>query len=483
MHSKINRLVFLLSMVLVTLGLGACTIEPDTGPAGTPPEGTFAVDVSFRELYQLLGGESNLGFPISPLFEYQGIRYQYTEKALMQYDPLVPVSQQFSLSSLGNELGMQDQPIVLPEQPGLRIVDGYIVYDEFVPLYEALQGSRFVGRPLTQVRINYDRGRIEQYFSNVGFYRSLTDPPGTIHLLDYGAWKCDRACRHPRDPYANVIPFQVFPEPFISSLSRLGSGFAGRPLSEPYLTQDGKLEQIYENLVVFADPSTVRSIALRAITERLGFAPWALVPKIEDPRMVFYPLDGGLGHNVPTILEEYLTLHGGTEISGPPTTEIYQEGLIWRQCFTNYCLDYDPQAAESLQIRPAPLGVRYLELFPPLQAAYANLNFTTATTRLTVWEAHSLITSAQEQQISLQVVETESQTPIPNLEAFVTLTLPDGSQAVYNFQPTGADGQSALNLLPVEAPNGTLIPYQVCLKAAAGEPLCVTDSYVIWGNP
>jgi hypothetical protein len=482
-ESSLHRLVLALSMVLAIFSLGACTVAPDFETSSAQPDGTFAVDVSFREFYQLLGGEESLGYPISPTFEFNNIRYQYTEKALLQYDPMAPTSQQFSLAALGTELGIQDEPIVVPEQEGVRIVDGYLVYDEFIPLYDHFQGARFAGKPLTQVRINSEHNRIEQYFSNVGFFRSLNDETGDVHLLAYGAWKCDSACRKPRDTFANVSPVQVLPEPFMSSLSRLGTGFSGDPLSEPFQAQDGAIEQVYENFVVFANPSSVRNISLRPITAAVGYPPTGLTTKIDDPRLIFYSLQGDLGHNIPAVFDQYIAIHGGYEVSGPPATEIFIENDLWRQCFTNYCLDFDPQAAETLQVRPAPLGARYLEHNPPIQAAYATLDLSTTSASLSVWESLSLIDSTQAQQITTQVTENGSQTPIPNLEAVLTVTLPDNSQVVYNFQPTNDLGQTSLSVPPIQAANGTLIPYQVCLKSTESPSLCFLDSYVIWGNP
>ncbi|HVN54034.1 MAG TPA: hypothetical protein VMT46_06860 [Anaerolineaceae bacterium] len=483
-HFKKHPLALLCLLMLGSLLLSACKVVEDNVSPTQPPEGTFAVDPTFRELYALLGGEAILGYPISPKFEYQGISYQYTEKAMMRYDPLAQVSQQFTLASLGGELGMHDQPLVVPDQPGLRNVDGFLIYDEFVSLYDKLQGARFAGRPLTQVRINYDHGRVEQYFTNVGFYRRLNEPAGEVHLLDYGAWKCDRACRQPGDVNAIVTQEKVFPEPFISSLSRLGPGFTGHPLSEPYKASDGNLEQIYENLVVFADPADVRLIHMRPITAQVGYPSTGPTLRLDDNRVIFVPTEGDLGHNVPTIFEQYITFHGGFEISGKPTTEIFPEGGIYRQCFTNYCLDYDPSASsEEIRIRLAPLGVRYLEQYPPLKAAYQNLKITSETTNLTVWESHSLITSAEEQSINLEVLESTSQAPIPNLEARLTITLPDGRKEDYSFEPTGSNGRSSVTVPAIDAPNGTLIPYKVCVSPASSNPLCVTDTYVIWGNP
>jgi len=466
----------------ILLLVSGCTPDPGAA-AATVPDGTYPVESVFREFYTLLGAEKNLGYAISPLVEDGNIKMQYTEAALMRYDSMAGASQKLSLAPLGLELRLKDQPIVLPDQSGERIIDGYIIYDEFVPLYDALQGARFAGRPLTQVRIDYERGRIEQYFANIGFYRLMEDPPKTVHLLAYGSWKCDAYCRYQGQANAKVAPLPVFPEPLVSSLSRLGPDFTGRPLSEPYIAQDGMLEQVYENFVVYANPVNVRLISLRPITAEVGFPPTDLVPKNEDDRVVFYPVEPGLGHHVPKVFEAFITLHGGLEISGMPATELFPFENLYRQCFTNYCLDYDPNAAESLRIRPAPLGEEYLQIHPPTQVANANLELSSGSYHMGIWEARSLIPSGQVQTIHLEVTEAESQNPVPDLEATVVLYTPGGSQTTLHFQPTDASGQAVLDLPPITGANGTLVPYTVCLNTASGAPLCVKESYVLWGNP
>jgi hypothetical protein len=485
MLSRANyRLICLFIGIALLLMAGAC--NPDGGPAPAAAAGTYPVESTFREFYNLLGGEKTLGSAISPLIETGSVKMQYTEAALMRYDSQAAPSDKFSLAPLGEDLHLSDPPIVLPDQEGERIVDGYLIYDEFVDLYDTLQGGRFVGKPLTQVRIDTQRGRIEQYFANLGFYRLLKDPPHTVHLLSYGAWKCDAYCHFTVSASALVAPQPVYPEPFIGSLSRLGLDFTGRPLSAPYLAPDGMLEQIYQYFVVFANPSSIRLVGMRPITAQVGYPPTALVAKVDDNRLVFYPSQPGLGHEVPKVFEDYITLHGGLEISGMPTTELFQEGSTYRQCFANICLDYDPGAAESLRIRPAPLGELYLRAFPRPEAtpaAPAPSATAPGSYALVLWEAHSLAASDQGQTIHARITDASGQTPAPDVAPVLTVFLPDGSQSTYTFPATDASGQSSVDIPPISAANGTIIPYQACITPQGAAPQCVKDSYVIWGNP
>jgi hypothetical protein len=63
------------------------------------------------------------------------------------------------------------------------------------------------------------------------------------------------------------------------------------------------------------------------------------------------------------------------------------------------------------------------------------------------------------------------------------LTLPDGQQKTYDMLPTGTDGQTYSKVDPIPGPNGTLIPYEVCILNVRGEKTCIQDSFLIWENP
>lgn len=469
--------VFILSAIVAAFTLSACTVTGSSRAAATPtPEGTYAVDAVFVEFYRFLQGENTLGAAISPIFEHEGIKMQYTEAALMVYNPQETPENRYLLAPLGVEMSMSDDPIQVSDQAGARVVDGYVIYKDFLPLYDAMQGTRFVGRPLTQVRINYERGRVEQYFSNLGFYRLLDDPTGTVHLLAYGAWKCDHACR--RSPVANAIVARTrtYPEPFVAQVAALGSSLTGRPLSEPYTASDGMLEQVYENLVVYADPQNLSEIHFRPLAEIAGLAPQQPALKMDDTRMVFHSQQDGLGHNVPTVFEDYIAAHGGFEVAGEPETELFAEGSLYRQCFRAYCLDYDIAAEGDARIRPAALGSRYLELNPR-----PNDEFEANTFTLRVWEEQPVISPSDSQLVHLEVLDRTTHNPIANLEAVITLTLPDGTTQTYNFQPTNAQGQSTLSIPAIDAQNGTLVVYRVCLNT--GDETCVDEGYLIWGQP
>ncbi len=477
-----RSLTCLILGVIVILMVSACA-PADSPGASQPPQGTYPVESIFREFYNLLGGEKTLGYAISPLIEADNVKMQYTEAALLRFDPVAADAQKYSLSPLGADLHLVDPPLALPEQDGERIVDGYLIFEDFVPLYDTLQGARFAGKPLTQVRVDRQRGRIEQYFSQVGFYELLDDPSHAVHLLAYGAWKCDAYCSFAEPEAARVPPQSTYPEPFIGGLIRLGLDFTGQPLSGPYLAADGMLEQVYQNLVVYAPPDNLGHFGLRPIPEKVGYPPTAPVAKVNDDRLVFYPTADGLGHEVPKVFEDYITAHGGLEISGMPATEIFAQNGAYRQCFTNICLDYDPGAAAAQRIRPAAIGEDYLRKFPAAgQAQAATPEAAPGNVTLTAWPEHTLIRSDAGQVIHVRVTKAGSQAPVAGAALDMVIYTPDGGQIAHPLPPTDAQGQSSADVIPITAPNGSMILYQVCVLPAAGSKQCVRDSYVIWGN-
>lgn len=91
-----------------------------------------------------------------------------------------------------------------------------------------------------------------------------------------------------------------------------------------------------------------------------------------------------------------------------------------------------------------------------------------------------MLASGESQEIGVAVYRDN--VPLKGVEPDIQVTLPDGTVRNYNMYPTGEDGQTRLTLEPVEAPNGTLIPYQVCSFFLGGEQLCVRDTFTIWNN-
>jgi hypothetical protein len=476
MSAQMPKKFFIIFFALVFLSAGCEQV--DVGPLSTQvSESTYSIDPLFREFYDRLDGPNTLGMAISALDIQGNTKCQYTVGGLMVFDPLLPGPQRVHLAPLGVEMGIDEPDVPAPDQPGTHYINGHIIYADFVPLYEKLGGESVVGKPLTEVHYNPDKKRHEQYFENLGFYILDGEGSDDVHLLAYGAWNCNNKCRG--DGQYGIVGQPSVEPPISEAVSRLGSDFTGFPLTEAYIAPDGKVEQIFENVVLVIDLSNPTRVELRPIQQKLSIMPDALTVKSNDKNMFFYAVNGDKGYNIPLASLDYINQHGGFEIFGAPISELTPvKDQVSRQCFVNLCLDRDASGV----IRPAPLGYTYKALFyqPVAQSLPEPAPETSREIVIQVWAAHQKIASDKEQEISALI--TENNKPMVNVRPVLEVSMPDGSQKPYVMPPTGSDGQTHLSISPAQAQNGTLIPYQVCITSNAEKRVCVKDNYLVW-NP
>jgi hypothetical protein len=462
----LRKIFFVVTLIVFTLIVVSCEgpVEPRL----------YAVDPTFQEFYESLGGKPILGPAISIMYEEKGKKLQFTTAALLMYNPQSPESERFGLAPLGNAMKIADPPLA-PTSP-----NGHVIFPGFLPIFRQLGGTRITGQPITSVKADPEHGRIIQYFENVGFYQLESDPPDAAHLLDYGVWKCAHACNFPSGSESIVIPPSAPGFGIAGAVDRLDPGLTGFPLTEIYVASDGREEQIFENVVIYTDPARPGGIAFRPLPQLLEIRPDPPSPAGLDEGK-FIAVDENHGYNVPYHIDEYIERNSGYDFIGNPINNYDQiSDDLYRQCFENLCLDYRPGEIEGLQIRPMALGRRYKQQYVDNASDEGGTNSFDAIT-LTVWERYPVITLAEVQEISVMVLDGGS--PLKNIDLVLKLTLPDGSQQTYPFSPTGRDGQSRLEIEPIDASNGTLIVYQVCLDNMPGLPSCVSDDYLIWGNP
>jgi hypothetical protein len=481
--------------------------------SGALPQGYDEIDPIFLEDFEALGGENILGPAISPSFEKNGVRYQYTSSALLVRDPNAPQNRVFHLAALGLDMGVAEPPIPPPENPDGRYVEGHVIHSAFLPTYDRLKGQRYVGLPLTELHYNPAAQRYEQYFENLGMYWLESEGSEQVHLLSYGAWKCNASCLPltGADPGLVVLPIRTA-EIFRDAVARLGSDFTGFAIKDALLTPDGYTEQVFENVVLVSDPDTPSRIFVRPIIERLGIKADPLTEASGKDGFEFYPLQEGLGYNIPVHFLEYIARHGGMDASGQPITELFQVNPgVERQCFTNLCLEMQRTATGEISVHPSQFGYNYKMLpvrpvgledgsvaspslqdpavnaTPDSQAALAP-QATAATmsqpqTReltMRVWESYPTLAPNQNQEIGVNILENGI--PMPNIEPYLQLIFPDGQEREYLMFPTGENGVSKILLDPIDLPNGSLVEYRVCMLDPTHEKYCVRDSYLIWQN-
>jgi hypothetical protein len=439
---------------------------------------TYDVAPGFREFYSSLGGEALLGSAISQKFVNQEYECQYTVNALMCLNPVISGSERFRLFPLGDALNVREEPGEIPGGSNANLINGYAIYEEFIPLYDQLSGPKYAGNPLTQVRLNYAQQRVEQYFENVGFYRKFSDPPGTIKLLAYGVAACEEHCDYRPLLEAMVVdPTQnVTDQPFLDELGKVGdSSVFGKPLTQPYIAADGLEEQVYESVVVYADTNG-KSVRLRPIPILLGLLIMDPGPKIYSNQngVVFYTVRGNLGYHVPIVFDDFINAHGGTSLSGDPIAEVIEvQSGIYRQCFENYCLDYSPAVPEAQRVTLAPLGKLFLDQLQSTTIQQQPEELSPETVNVKLVEHYSQLPAGEPQRITLFLTRKSNQQPLIGIESDLKLTLPDGSIIEFALPATQPDGSASV-LLPVikNIPNGSILTYQVCLRTASIEPIC-----------
>ena len=440
--------------------------------------GTDQIDPLFIDFYYALGGVETLGPAISPVSNAEGQTRQYLESGLMIFDPQAASSHRYTLAPLGKELGLGEvAPQKSLEDEG-RIINGHLVIAKFLNEYERLGGARFVGKPISDAHHNIAKSRIEQYFENLGFYK--LDSDSKIRLMPYGAYACDRNCRFQEPSAAIPVRHPILPEPFVKKTLELGLPFVGKPLTDLHIAPDGNQEVIFENLVLIANPEDPLDVTVRPIGGVIGNQSLELANPQDSPLSEFIEIEQGKGHNVPIYFIEYLSQFGGVDVAGQPISEVFspEEGVYW-QCFTNLCLQFNLNTAGDQRLRPVPLGSDYkADDYDKVRDFNANQSLEGLDIK--VWEKNTFVSSNEPQEIHVALYEHGK--ALENYEPILVVTMPDGTQRKAHLQPSDRNGRTSIQLSPIEAPNGTLIAYRICLLGVSEDPHCVGDNYLIWNS-
>jgi hypothetical protein len=482
-HSIIGFI--LLAAALTTYACSQGNLEHNI--QATPSENTYTVDPLFTDFYERMGGFEILGPAISQLKIEGSLRVQYLQNAKMVYNPTASIDKRISFAPLGIKLGYYDPEVSIPKRKETRVDGGHVIFSPFVPLWDEIGGD-FVGTPLTDVFYNAEKKRLEQHFENLGFFLPLGEFPGGSRpqLLYYGVFDCDYQCRYEPEIFGIIEAQTLLPTLFDNKIKEMGTTFVGRHLAGPYMADDGNQEVIFEGVVLYIDSITPDKVQFRPFVQMIGFTPHPPIGPIDDSNARFYPIKDGLGYNLPLEFIEAIASHGGPETSGPPISNIFPltEG-VYRQCFTNLCLDYYSNLDKELQVRTAPLGAQYKVQYYISSQAIETIPESTEPQNvdilLRVWEEHSQVTSQQEQIIYVGVFENK--TPLPGLQPVISVHLPGNQDLVYHLKSTNDTGHTNITIPPIFVPNGTLINYEVCLDNPNFGIVCENESYLIWGNP
>jgi hypothetical protein len=435
-----------------------------------------ALSPIFRDLVDKLGGPAVLGEAISPTFQHENSTCQYTENVLLCFNPDATLEvDRLTLVPLGTLL------VAPPSGPQPK------VFENFLGMYDNLYGALYVGKPLTGGRYNSDKRRYEQYFEKMGFYQLVDDPRSTVHLMAYGSFECDAYCTFQPSYEGSVSGWNKGVEyPGIVSINRLGGiGIFGSPVSQPYTAKDGAVEQVLENVAYYIPKDNPSTILLRPLPLLLHVREEAPGPQIYGSAqgMVFYQMQNGLGYHVPKVFDNFIALHGGTALSGKPTSDpFYAEvngAKMPEQCFENYCLEYDTAAPEGKQVHLVDLGSQYRKQF--VNEDKWVFQFSPKTTVLKVSELHAQISSRENQVIQVMVYQANGLLPMSDIDAVLVVAMPDGTKASFNVPSTDLQGASSVILSAItNAANGTVVPFVVCLNVPTDTQICEAGSFLIW---
>ena len=446
----------------------------------------YLVDPRFSDLYQRLDGGDVLGPPISNKKYVAGTNQekQYFEGAVMVFDP--DHSPHYYLDPVGIDAGFSDLPDTDPGNSGVRYLNGFIVPQEFSQFFDKMGGQRWVGLPLTRARFNPDKDTIEQYFENMGFFRFADDPPGTVYLMPYGLWKCAGECsKYPGLDNAGVsrTTTEVVQSPFGEAISRFGTQFTGDAITSAYRADDGRIEQIFVNVILIEDQESPLGVTLRPAASMLEIQPSSYQEQNESSSEYFRAVNGKKGYYIPSYFMDFIDRYFGFELSGEPISRLdeVREG-VFQQCFENYCLLYDSLADQGNQVRLLPLGQKYKDAAHG-QSAKPKSNPHPQNQRniqLDIWEQLPQISSLENQQIGACIHDDGK--PLSDIHVELIVNVENQGEKTYPFSATDSGGCSFLELEPIQAENGTTVDYSVCFFGIGEQDYCKKDSFLIWGN-
>jgi hypothetical protein len=273
----------------------------------------------------------------------------------------------------------------------------------------------------------------------------------------------------PRATPGAFLPPDFRERPFAAFLDRYGGeAFFGPPLSDPYSTADGALEQIYERAVVWAPAGAARTAArLRP----LGLALGAAEPPAEPSAQEGARYVAAAGHNIDAAFATTYERIDGARTLGLPLDEARLEGDVLRQRFENGILEYDADLPPTLAVQLAPLGRDYTPPSTPGEEDVASTAAAPPTSAVTgpvvrTWAAFPILDPGATQQITIEVLQADG-SPWGEVVPLVRIAAPQGS--LYPSVPaTGPDGRSSFSLTLHGLQPGEIITYEVVVTGDHG---------------
>jgi len=455
---------FQLAPLGVNLGYAEPAVPPPASPEVRYVNG-HVIHKEFVPFYDKLGGAQFVGRPLTEVnynFEKRRIEQHFENLGFYRWDGDLPGA--VHLIAYGAK---SCDWICNHKPPEGSEVSLFPLLPEPFASEVARRGYTFLGRTLSEPYLTPD-GRLEVIFENA----VLTVEPTQSRAKSanfFWFWLPLLLAKQLEAPHAGEMDLYQLHLPLV--------------LGEEIRREITLSFQLWLPMMIFGDGALSRQLAqaevtARPIVEMVGIPTQLPVKQRIDQLMTFYTAGGDKGYHIPIYFADYIERHGGLDFVGPPIGEISPLGEgVFRQCFTNMCLNFDINAPPDQNLKPAPLGVVYKELY------YNQQDKTRATQtpdniQLRVEEIMSYVSPTESQVFGITLMDQDG--PLVGRQAELTITLPTNVPQKITFPPTDEGGRSQLVIAPIAAPIGTIIEYSVCALGVSAVPVCVQDRYMIW---
>jgi hypothetical protein len=450
--------------------------------------GDIPIDDQFEEFWSDHGGLSTFGPPIEPARGEGSLLRQMFLNAELVIDRNASSGNSVELAPLGKRLGLAEPPVSPQSAEGSRYfpATGHMLYAGFTQAYDEVGGQAVAGAPISEVK--FRDGKILQYFENLGLYREENDAPSEVRLLALGlAARPERLASLVGDVLL-VLPPEIMLRPFGQFMDRFGGeSLFGHPLTEPFFTQDGAVEQIYQRAAFYSSVRDPSVVLLRPLGESLGPAD-APAPQVDDPDSLYF---SETGHNVQWAFAEFYQSNSGEEILGLPLEESHIEDGLLVQRFQNTVLTYHYDLPEHLAVQFAALGTAYLEsidagVVPPTpvdpgSTPTAAPDAAPTIVDVTTWPERPLAPIGNPQWIWIEVLLPDG---TPWVDVVPLLVVHGPRSDFYPSVPaTGTEGRTSLVLVMEDLQPGEVVNYDVIVSGEFGIGHAQGQFAAIWSVP
>lgn len=465
----------------MALTLAACGVP--TTPSSALTGAKYQPAPVFQGYYDTHNGLRLLGVAISPEVIENGVLAQYFQGGRLEYYPQLPAGSQVVLANLGRELyGVA--PCVPPEDAksgALYFSEScHSVSPEFSHYFQENDGLAFFGYPISEMYIL--DGRFVQHFERAAIVWDGSKPVGFQYgLADLGSQLCVSAQCDSNARAGGYAPPTTTPAPQPAQAQQITAFYNahgairifGLPLTNVRQGADGALEQVFENAILYEDPSAPEGVSLRPLgMQKLG-APEPAVSPLDDPHSRYYE---EFGHNVAYGFYDFYVARQGDALLGSPISEYKIESDRFSQYFeTGVVVLYlglpAEQQAQLLDLgRQALAAEQSLTTTPPRTAQAQSLAVVTE-------PARRILNPRVEQQTLKAWVYDEHGLPIGGADVVFTIHTPGDDMNAATA--TDATGLATYTFTLKSYNYGDFVIYEAA-AAYGGLSASKSDSFVPW---